>query len=51
VPLTVAVAANSFAPKAIRCLSLGDTIIELTLIGEVVIEVALTGVADASLLK
>ena len=41
----------SFAPRAIRCLSLGDTTIEFTLIGDVVIEVALIGIVEASLLK
>jgi hypothetical protein len=51
VPLTVAVAENSFVPRHIRCLSLGDTIIELELTGEVVTDVALVGDTEASLSK
>ena len=50
-PLTVAVAAYSFVPRQIRCLSFGDTIIELDLIGEVVTDVALVGSTEASLSK
>jgi len=50
-PLTVAFVSYWLAPNAIRCLSLGDTTIELTLTGDVVIDVALIGVVEASLSK
>jgi len=44
------VAEYSLAPKAIRCLSFGETSIEFTLIGEVVIDVACTcpGIVEES---
>ena len=47
-PDGLAVVPNSFVPNAITCLSLGDTTIELTVVGELVTIAALTGLVDAS---